>query len=39
MLKKIILTDFPEEYSKKSYDKLIITKDPVHFIKTIESLR
>lgn len=39
MLKKIILTDFPEEYSKKSYDKLVITKDPAHFIKTIESLR
>jgi len=39
MLKKIILTDFPEEYSKKSNDKLVITKDPLHFIKTIESLR
>jgi hypothetical protein len=38
MLKKIILTDFPEEYNKKSYDKLVITKDPAHFIMTIESL-
>lgn len=39
MLKKIILTDFPEEFSKKAYDKLVVTKDPAHFIKTIESLR
>ncbi len=39
MLKKIILTDFPDELSRKSNDKLVITKDPSHFIKTIESLR
>lgn len=39
MLKKIILTDSPEEFTKKSYDKLILTKDPAHFIKVIESLR
>jgi DNA-binding transcriptional MerR regulator len=39
MLKKIILTDFPDVLGKKSYDKLIVTKDPSHFIKTIESLR
>jgi DNA-binding transcriptional MerR regulator len=39
MLKKIILTDFPEELNKKSSDMLILTKDPSHFIKTIESLR
>lgn len=38
MLKKIILTDFPEELSKKTYEKLIVSKDPAHFIKTIESL-
>lgn len=38
ILKKIILTDSPEEYSKKSYDKIIITKDPAHFIRTIEAL-
>jgi len=39
MLKRIILTDSPEEYSsKKSYDKLIMTKDPADFIKTVESL-
>ena len=38
MLKKIILTDSPEEFTKKSYDKLILTKDPAHFIKVVESL-
>jgi len=38
MIKKIILTDSPEEFSKKSYDKLILTRDPTHFIKTIEGL-
>jgi DNA-binding transcriptional MerR regulator len=37
-LKKIILTDFPDELNTKSYDKLIVTKDPSHFLKTIESL-
>ena len=39
MIKKIILTDSPEEFNKKSNDKLIITKDPADFIKTIEALR
>ena len=40
MIKKIILTDSPEEYTtKKSYDKLIITRDPNDFIKAIENLR
>jgi hypothetical protein len=39
MIKKIILTDSPEEFAiKKSYDKLIITRDPLSFIKAIESL-
>ncbi len=38
MIKKIILTDFPEDISKKVYEKLIITRNPSHFIKTIESL-
>ena len=39
MLKKIILTDSPEEFSsKRSYDKLLITKDPAHFIKVIDTL-
>lgn len=39
MIKKIILTDSPEEFTKKSYDKLLITKDPAHFILAIDSLR
>jgi DNA-binding transcriptional MerR regulator len=38
MIKKIILTDSPEEFGRKSSDNLIITKDPAHFIKVIESL-
>jgi hypothetical protein len=38
MIKKTIFTDSPEEYSNKSYDKLILTKDPAQFIKVIESL-
>jgi MerR family transcriptional regulator, light-induced transcriptional regulator len=38
MLKKIILTDSPEGNSKKSFDKLLLVKDPAHFIKAIESL-
>lgn len=39
MLKQIILTDFPEELSKKTYEKLIVSKDPAHFIMAIESLK
>ncbi len=39
MLKKIILTDSPEEFTKKVYDRLIITKDPSAFISVIDSLR
>jgi DNA-binding transcriptional MerR regulator len=39
MLKKIILTDSPEEFTKKVYEKLIITKDPPGFIKVIDSLK
>jgi len=38
MLKKIILTDSPEEFTRKSYDKLILTRDPAHFIKVVDSL-
>ena len=38
MIKQIILTDSPETSGKKSYDKLIITRDPSDFIKTIETL-
>lgn len=39
MIKRIILTDSPKKISKKSYDKLILTCEPSHFIKVIESLR
>jgi DNA-binding transcriptional MerR regulator len=39
MIRKIILTDSPEELTKKSYDKLVLTHDPSHFIKVIDSLR
>jgi len=39
MIKKIILTDSPEERDKKFQDKLIITKDPAGFIRCIEGLR
>jgi DNA-binding transcriptional MerR regulator len=40
MLKKIILTDSPEVTGhKRSYDKLILAKDPSEFIKVIESIR
>jgi MerR family transcriptional regulator, light-induced transcriptional regulator len=39
MIKKIILTDSPDDHSKKANDKLILTKDPAHFIKVINSLR
>jgi len=39
MLKKIILTDSPEEFAtKKSYDKLLITRSPANFIKAIDAL-
>jgi MerR family transcriptional regulator, light-induced transcriptional regulator len=39
MIKKIILTDSPEEFTKKSNDKLMITKDPANFIQAIGSIR
>jgi DNA-binding transcriptional MerR regulator len=39
MVKKIIFTDSPEEYAtKKSYDKLVMTRNPAEFIKAIEAL-
>jgi MerR family transcriptional regulator, light-induced transcriptional regulator len=38
MIKKIILTDSPEEVTKKSYDRIILTKDPTNFIQVIETL-
>ncbi len=37
-LKKIILTDSPEEIYRKSSSKLIMTKDPSEFIRVINSL-
>jgi MerR family transcriptional regulator, light-induced transcriptional regulator len=39
MLKKIILTDSPEEYARKSHDKLLITKEPAEFIKAVDSMK
>ncbi len=40
MLKHIILTDSPKQnVSKKSYDRLLLTRDPAHFITTIDSIR
>ncbi|HEX2968489.1 MAG TPA: MerR family transcriptional regulator [Bacteroidales bacterium] len=38
MIKKIILTDSPEDMARKSYDKILLTRDPSHFIKVVESL-
>jgi DNA-binding transcriptional MerR regulator len=39
MIKKIILTDSPEEFvTRKTYDKIIIARDPSAFMKAIESL-
>jgi DNA-binding transcriptional MerR regulator len=39
MIKKIILSDFPEVPEKKSQDRLITTSDPADFIKCIDNLR
>jgi len=38
-IKKIILTDSPEEFTRKSYDNIVLTNDPAQFIKVIDSLR
>jgi DNA-binding transcriptional MerR regulator len=38
MIKKIILSDFPEEEDKKVTDKIIITTDPAGFITAVENL-
>jgi DNA-binding transcriptional MerR regulator len=38
MIKKIILTDAPEDSTKRSYDRIILTRDPSHFIRVVESL-
>lgn len=37
MIKKIILTDYPEKQVKNTRDKLIITSDPMGFIKAIDE--
>jgi MerR family transcriptional regulator, light-induced transcriptional regulator len=38
MLKKIIFTDSPEDFVGKSNEMIVLTKDPAHFIKVIDSL-
>ncbi|HEX2920735.1 MAG TPA: MerR family transcriptional regulator [Bacteroidales bacterium] len=38
MIKKIILTDTPEEATGKPSDKIITTRDPSSFIKVVDSL-
>jgi DNA-binding transcriptional MerR regulator len=38
MIKKIILTDYPEAMEKKGLDKLIVTRDPSEFIRSVEDL-
>jgi DNA-binding transcriptional MerR regulator len=38
MIKKIIFTDSPEEITGRSYDKLILSRDPADFLKIIDSL-
>jgi DNA-binding transcriptional MerR regulator len=39
MLKKIILTDFPDDYIKRGYDKLQVSKTPEHFLQIIDTIR
>jgi MerR family transcriptional regulator, light-induced transcriptional regulator len=39
MIKKIILTDSPEEEIKKNEDRFIITHNPSHFIKILGTLK
>lgn len=39
MIKKIILTDSPEEPEKKANDRLMMAKDPADFIKCIGKIR
>jgi DNA-binding transcriptional MerR regulator len=37
-IKRIILTDSPEEVTRKAYDKVILTRDPANFIQVAETL-
>jgi len=39
MIKKIILTDFPDEKERKQQDRLVITRDPAAFISFADSLK
>lgn len=39
MIKKVILTDFPDENEKKQQDRLIITGDPAGFIDCVNNLK
>jgi MerR family transcriptional regulator, light-induced transcriptional regulator len=39
MIKKTVFTDSPEEYGKKYYEKVILTKDPADFLKVLDSLQ
>jgi DNA-binding transcriptional MerR regulator len=38
MIKKIIFTDSPVEYAGKSYDRLILSRDPLDFLKSVDNL-
>jgi len=39
MIKKIILTDFPDEKERKFQDKIVVTRDPADFINCADNLR
>lgn len=39
MVKKIIFTDSPEETDRRSYDKMMITRDTASFLELIDDLR
>lgn len=39
LIKKIIFTDYPQEYRKNVHDNFIIIRNPADFIKTIEDIR
>ncbi len=37
-IRKIILTDTPEDNTHRAYDRIMLTNDPAHFIRIIETL-
>jgi hypothetical protein len=39
MIRKVILTDFPDEKERKQQDKLAVTRDPSGFISCADNLR